>query len=246
MKKWLWILASLFLLLAAAFAFALRPAAVLVGDGIRLSRAEFSYYYWSEYFYFREAYGEYLSGTVDFSKPLDTQNYSGDMTWQDYLTEQALSVAADTLAMSLAAEDAGFSLPPSYESALEDTWNNFLSQSGGDLTEYLKRSYGQGAREDSFRLYLYRSHLAAAYADLLYDAADPTDKEIEDYYRSHAGEYLDEYGLTAEDSWQQQAREDLLAELARDELARLRTERQFRVNYNAIKIVPPAGLYEEK
>lgn len=246
MKNWRWPIAVLCLVLAAVVIFLLRPpAAVLIGDRISLSRTEFSYYYWSEYFYFREAYGEYLSDTVDFSKPLDSQNYSADMTWQDFLVEEALSVAADTLSMTLAAEDAGFSLPPEYEESLEATWSDFLVQSGGDLNGYLRRSYGQTAEEDSFRLYLYRSHLAAAYADSLYAALDPSPEEVEAYYRSHAGEYLDEYGLTAEDNWQSQAKEDLIAELARDQLARLRADCHFRTNHRAVKIVPPAGLYEE-
>ena len=219
---------------------------MLICDRIRLSSTEFSYYYWSEFFYFQEAYGDYISDAVDLSKPLDSQHYDESRTWQDYLVEEALSVAADTLSMALAAEDAGFLLPQEYKDALESTWDNFLLQSDGDLDGYLKASYGRGADSDSFRLYLYRSHLAAAYADSIYGALDPTQDQIRDYYDRHAGEYLDEYGLTAEDNWQDQARADLIRELARSQLAQLRAACDFRVNYDEVKIVPPAGLYEEK
>lgn len=246
MKKRLWLILPCILLAVILSLLFLRPSPVLVCDRVSLSPTEFSYYYWSEFFYFQEAYGAYLSDAVDLSAPLDQQAYSQTQTWQDYLVEEALSVAADTLSMALTAEDAGFALPQDYEESLENTWNGFLLQSDGDLKSYLKDSYGRGADAESFRLYLYRSHLAAAYADSLYAALDPTDEEIAAYYGNHAGEYLDEYGLTAEDDWQAQAREDLIQELAQAQFLEIRASYDFRVNYDAVKIVPPAGLYEEK
>lgn len=246
MRKWLWFLVPCVLLAGALSFLLLRPKPVLVCDRASLSQTEFSYYYWSEFFYFQEAYGEYLAGTVDLTAPLDQQAYSPEQTWQDYLVEESLSVAADTLAMAFAAEDSGFVLPADYEETLESTWNSFLVRSNGDLEGYLQASYGKKADSASFRLYLYRSHLAAAYADTLYDRLDPTDAEIAAYYADHAGEYLDDYGLTKEDDWAPQAREDLIQELAQSQLAELRAACNFRVNYDAVKIVPPAGLYEEK
>ena len=60
------------------------------------------------------------------------------------------------------------------------------------------------------------------------------------------GEYLDAYGLTAEDDWQQQAKNDLMQELFRNKLAQLKAACNFRANYHAVKIVPPVGLYEDK
>lgn len=244
MKRFLWILAPV-LLLAVAAALLLRPAAVLTWEGGSLSSTEFSYYYWSEFFYFREAYGEYLSDSVDFSKPLQDQTTDDGRSWQDALTEEALSVAADTLSVAFAAEDAGFSLPTEYEDALEETWNGFLQQSNGDLDAYLQDSYGKGADRDSFYRYLYRSHLAAAYTDHLYESLSPADEEIAAYYEAHAGEYLDNYGLTKDDPWQEQAKQDLTEELFRDQLAAIRAAASFTVHRNAVNIVPPKGLYEE-
>ena len=246
LKKWLWYLLPCVLLAAALPFLFLRPRPVLVCDRDSLSPTEFSYYYWSEFFYFQEAYGEYLADAVDLSAPLDQQAYSQEQTWQDYLVEESLSVAADTLAMAFAAEDAGFSLPPDYEEALEATRSSFLVRSDGDLEGYLKASYGRKANSKSFRLYLYRSHLAAAYAESLYTALDPSEEDVTAYYADHAGEYLDNYGLTKEDDWAPQAREDLIQELAQAQLAELRAACSFRVNYDAVKIVPPVGLYEEK
>lgn len=242
MKRFWWIPVVLCLILVATiFLTAPKPAVLTSGD-FSMDNTTFGYYYWSEFFYFSEAYGDYLSGSVDLSKPLDQQRYSDSLTWQDFLIQEALSVAADTMTMVFAAEQAGFTLPEDYETALNDTWNRFLTQSGGDLQAYLQDSYGKKADPDSFYRYLRHSHVAAAYADLLYNSLNPSDEEIQAYLDDHAGEYLDE-GL-AEELWFRQAKEDLIGQLHSEQVRQLRAACDFQVNYNAIRIQPPKGLYQ--
>lgn len=242
MKRYWWIPVVLILAAGAAFLLLSPQPAVLTAGDFRLDNTGFGYYYWSEFFYFSDAYGDYLGSAVDLSKPLDQQTYGPGTTWQDYLIEEALSVAADTMTMVFAAEEAGFVLPADYEAALENTWSGFVLQSGGDLEAYLKDSYGKKATADSFRTYLFHAHMASAYADQLYESLNPSAEDIADYRDDHAGEYLDQ-GLAQED-WDARAREDLIAQLHAEQVRQLRAKYDFQVNYQAVDIVPPKGLYE--
>ena len=211
--------------------------AVMTSGDFQLSATEFSYYYWSEFFYLKDAYGEYLEGVVDLSRPLDEE-------WEAQLTQQALDVAADTLSLVFAAEKEGFVLPHDYAESLETTWDSFADAAGGDLEGYLQASYGKKATVESFRAYLEHAHLANAYADHLFESLDPSEEEIEQYLQDHMGEYLDE-GLTDEAA-SVRAREDLLRELHGEQVRALRAQCDFQIDRNCIKIVPPKGLYNTK
>ena len=59
--------------------------AVVVSGDFSLDNTQLAYFYWSEYFYFSGAYGDYLDGLVDFTQPLSQQSYSEDQSWEDYL-----------------------------------------------------------------------------------------------------------------------------------------------------------------
>ncbi len=175
---------------------------VRCGD-LTLDNTQLAYFYWSEYFYFAGAYGDYLEGVVDFSKPLSQQAYSESQSWQDYLLEETLATIQETLAMVFAAQAADFTLPEDMQQELETVVENFRTAAteGGyeDLDGYLRASYGAGAEEASFRTYLTWSYLASAYADRLFETIAPTEEEILDYYEGHAGEYLENYGVSRDD-----------------------------------------------
>ena len=222
------------LVLAVLLLTGCRKAVMTSGD-FRLSATEFSYYYWSEFFYLKDAYGEYLDGVVDFSEPLDE-------AWETQLIDQSLDVAADTLALVFAAEEEGFTLPDDYAESLQDTWESFEAAADGDLTAYLQASYGKKATAESFRLYLEHAHLANAYADHLFESLDPTEAEIGAYLENHMGEYLDE-GITEEAELHARAEEDLLHELHGEQVRALRARCDFQIDRNSISIVPPEGLY---
>ena len=76
MKRW-WIAAvAVPLVLIVVFGVALGFGSaranhpVVVCGGVELTNTELAYCYWSEYFYYAEAYGDYLDGIVDFSTHL--------------------------------------------------------------------------------------------------------------------------------------------------------------------------------
>lgn len=242
MKKYWWIFLLLAVLVTAAILFSPQPTVMVAGD-LTLDNTGFAYYYWSEFFYFKEAYAEYLDGSVDFSQPLSGQVYEGTMTWEDYLVEETLNVAADTLAMVLAAREAGFVMPEDYENSLNETWAGFMTNAGGDMDTYLQDSYGRDADQISFFTYLDNCHLAAAYAEHLYLALDPTVGEVDAYLEDHMGEYLDA-GITDPTEQTQQAREDLILELHGEQVRQIRADANVQVNSKAIRLRAPKGLYE--
>lgn len=224
---------------------------VVVFQDRELSNTELGYYYWSEFFYFSEAYGEYLADVVDFSRPLQDQPYDETQSWQDYLLEETLSTVRDNLAMVAEAESHEFTLTGDYDNTYQQVLVNFASaaQSGGygNLEEYLRASYGAGATEESFRAYLHDAHLAAAYADLLLEQCLPTDEDCRTYFQNHQAEYETYYDAQADDetTWMEQVRSDIQTERYQNEIRAIRSAYSCQVNYDAIVLTPPDGLYEE-
>lgn len=223
---------------------------LLCGDRT-LDNTELAYYYWSEFFYFSEAYGAYLEGTVDFSRPLEEQPYDEAQSWQAYLLEETLAMARDNLAMVQQAEKEGFALPEEYDTTYQQVLVRFASAavSGGyDSTEaYLRASYGSGAGEESFAAYLHDVHLAAAYADALLEQCLPTEAECREYFAGHQAEYEANYGAEADDesTWLEQVRQDLQSEQYQNRVLEIRNRYPCQVNYDAIHLTPPDGLYSE-
>ena len=223
---------------------------VLTCGDFALDNTGFAYYYWSEYFYFSEAYGDYLSETVDFTKPLADQAYDEDRSWEDYLLEEAMTTVRDTMAMVFQAEAEGFELPSEYDGTYQQVLVNFSSaaQEGGyeNLEAYLRASYGKGATRESFEEYLYHSHLAAAYADHLYETCAPTDQEVRDYFAQREAEYVGLYECDPEDesTWMELVREDLQSESYQNAFLSICDQYTFLVNYDAVVLTAPEGLYE--
>jgi len=215
-----------------------------------LSNTELGYYYWSEFFYFYEAYGEYLADTVDFSKPLSEQTYDAERTWEDYLLDEALMTVRDTMAMVFQAEEEDFQLPETYDSTYQQVLVNFAAaaQEGGykNMEAYLKASYGRNATMETFEQYLHDAHLAAAYADKLLEDSMPTDEEVRAYFAARQAEYLALYEIDAEDetTWLALARQDLQNETYQNAFLTICNRYAFQVNKDAVELTPPVGLYE--
>lgn len=212
---------------------------VIKSEDFRLSNTEFSYYYWSEFFYYQDVYQEYLQDTVDLSKPLDTQMYDETQTWQDFMTERTITMVEETMSLVFSAWDEGYEMTQEYEDALDDVIVNFTDAAMGqeykNVDAYLQASYGKGADEDSFRQYLYCTHLASSYADELYTRSAPTEEQAQAYYDRNPGAY-EEGGL-------EQATEDLHSENYNNAILEVLNTYTFTVNRDNIRITAPEGLY---
>ena len=254
MKRIWIIIASLVLvltLIAAGFLLLHRDREPVMTCGeFALDNTSLAYYYWSEFFYFSEAYGAYLEGAVDFTKPLKDQPYDADLSWEDYLLEETLNTVRDTMVMVFEAKEQGFTLPAEYDGIYQQVLVNFAgaAQEGGyaDLEAYLRASYGKRADRDSFETYLYQSHLAAAYADKLLEASMPTDDEARAYFGQRVAEYVELYDADPEDesTWLELAKADLQQENYQNAFLSIRSKYTFLVDADKAVLTPPAGLYE--
>ena len=222
---------------------------VLTCGDYELDNTTLAYYYWSEYFYFSEAYGDYLEGTVDFSKPLKDQPYDDNRSWEDYLLEETLNTVRDTMVMVFEAKKAGFTMPAEYDGTYQQVLLNFsvAAQEGGyeTLERYLQASYGRTATQAGFEAYLYDSHLAAAYADHLMEGCLPTDQEARDYFAQRQAEYVELYDADPADetTWLELARADLQQETYQNAFLTIRSGYPFLVNTDNAVLTPPSGLY---
>lgn len=209
---------------------------VMKSDDFKLSNTEFAYYYWTEFNYSKEA----LQQQIDPSKPLDTQMYDDTQTWQDYLIGHVLSMVEETMCLVFAAWDEGYEMTTEYEEALDDVIVNFTDAAMGqeykNLSAYLKALYGKGADEDSFRQYLYCTHLASAYADELYSRSAPTEEEAQAFMEKNSGAYAE--GAL------EQAMEDLHAENYNNAILEVINAYSFTIHRENIRITAPEGLYE--
>ena len=252
MKRWWTIGAAIIAVLALITVGFLLPGnskPVMTCGDFELDNTELAYYYWSEFFYFSEAYGEFLGDSVDFSKPLAGQSYDQDRSWEDYLLEETLNTVRDTMVMVFEAEETGFTLPAEYDGMLQQVLLNFsvaAQESGHETLEaYLRASYGKKADRDSFETYLYQTHLAAAYADQLLADCMPDDDAVREYFAKRQAEYVEYYDADPDDesTWLEQAGADLQQETYHNAFLQLRSRYTFLVNADNAVLKPPSGLY---
>ncbi|MCQ2418994.1 MAG: hypothetical protein MJ085_04330 [Clostridia bacterium] len=175
------------------------PAVVLTSNNCSLTNEAFAFYYWGEYLYYLNQVDH---PPFDTSRPLSEQPYDDSLSWQDYLIRQAMLTAEQTIAFSEAAEAEGFTLPEEYQAQMDEQIQAHCeqaSQVGLELGAYLESRYGKGATEDFFRDYLYRTSLATAYTDHLYNSFVFTPTQADAYLEKNRSQYenLDGYGDTS-------------------------------------------------
>ena len=96
---------------------------ITVGDH-EIQKAEFDYYYYSSLNSFASTYGSYLSYFgLDTSKPLDQQQYSDTMTWDDYFQQQAVNQLKNVYALTDEADEKGFEYDASSDSGFNPQWH---------------------------------------------------------------------------------------------------------------------------
>ncbi len=221
---------------------AAQAAVVTCGD-YTLANRDLNYYYWSEYFYFANAVKDQLPG-FDASVPPQAQQYDASRTWQDYFLERTLIAVRDTASMAMAARAAGFDLPDDYRAAYERVLAQMAEAAGAQgydgVDAYLRASFGPEASEQSFAAYLYDTHLASAYADALRAQIVLSDDEIDDYRQLHKDDYADQTPAQA----LAQAAEDLRDERYQNLFLDLSESYSFSINYDAIRLYQPEGLFE--
>ena len=164
-------------------------------DGEKYTVAQLNYYYSTSYISFYNNYYDYISYGMffDTSKSLKDQMYTVDMSWRDYFLQSAVDSMTEVQILNKAAEEAGFTLSEedqaAYEEAVASIETNWSSLGYSSLKQYLNMNYGKGVDMDLVKQEMYRTYVASAYSQYLYDSYDYSVEELDAYYAEHADEY---------------------------------------------------------
>ena len=163
---------------------------ITVGDH-EIQKAEFDYYYYSSLNSFASTYGSYLSYFgLDTSKPLDQQQYSDTMTWDDYFQQQAVNQLKNVYALTDEANEKGFEYDATSDyDDMVSSIQSYAEQQGVSEDEYCKSVFGSDATLEGIKPYVEMSGLASAYYNDVEDNIEVTDDEINTYYDENKDNY---------------------------------------------------------
>lgn len=163
---------------------------ITVGDH-EIQKAEFDYYYYSSLNSFASTYGSYLSYFgLDTSKPLDQQQYSDTMTWDDYFQQQAVNQLKNVYALTDEANEKGFEYDATSDyDDMVSSIQSYAQQQGVSADEYCKSVFGSDATLEGIKPYVEMSGLASAYYNDVKDNIEVTDDEINTYYDENKDNY---------------------------------------------------------
>ena len=163
---------------------------ITVGDH-EIQKAEFDYYYYSSLNSFVSTYGSYLSYFgLDTSKPLDQQQYSDTMTWDDYFQQQAVNQLKNVYALTDEANEKGFEYDATSDyDDMVSSIQSYAEQQGVSEDEYCKSVFGSDATLEGIKPYVEMSGLASAYYNDVEDNIEVTDDEINTYYDENKDNY---------------------------------------------------------
>ena len=171
---------------------AIKHANTVVGSmgDLKLTNAELQLYYWMQVYDFVDYYGYYASYFgLDYTAPLDTQEVSEGVTWQQYFLDSAVQNWQTYTALTLEAEANNFELPQDYQELLDKLEENMLKSAteAGFTTvdEMLADEMGAGVTYAQYCEYLRRYYTGYAYFQQEYDKIAPTDAEIEAYFTAN-------------------------------------------------------------
>lgn len=156
-----------------------------------IQKAEFDYYYYSSLNSFASTYGSYLSYFgLDTSKPLDQQQYSDTMTWDDYFQQQAVNQLKNVYALTDEANEKGFEYDATSDyDDMVSSIQSYAQQQGVSADEYCKSVFGSDATLEGIKPYVEMSGLASAYYNDIEDSIEVTDDEINTYYDENKDNY---------------------------------------------------------
>lgn len=156
-------------------------------DEKSISKSEFEFYYNQTVSSAANNYMYTLQG-LDTSKALDEQSYSDDLTWKDYLEQQATQslVQVKALVKDAKANDFEGDVDGEYDKLCEQFAEYAKSQ---DMSEkdYYKQMFG-GTKAD-LEEYMREMLLAQLWQEEVSKTKEPTVDEIEAYYEENKTDY---------------------------------------------------------
>ena len=163
-------------------------------NGEKYTVAQLNYYYSNEYVNFYNNYYSYISYGMFFDpqQSLADQEYAEGTSWRQYFLDTAVQSMTQVQMLNEKAEDAGFTLSQeqqdSYDAQIADLQTAWQDLGYQNLDQYLNMNYGKGVDLELVKTELYRSMVASAYSESVYDSYEYSEADLGAYYLAHAND----------------------------------------------------------
>ncbi len=172
-------------------------AAVITIGNTRLTNREFSVWYWQTYYDMLNSLGYYATiYGLDSSKPLSEQPCmmsDVEMTWEQFMVEQAIVNWHSYQAMVAEAEKAGVTLSQEDQADLDSMEQNMQETASTygyeSVSAMLEADYGVGITLDDYKSFVRTLMLGNQYYSMQQEKLSPSDQELSDHYDKNKADY---------------------------------------------------------
>lgn len=171
-------------------------AAFKVGD-TEYSIAEYNYMYMNSfneiYSMLYSNYSSYISYIIDISKPLEEQDYSDGVTWDQYITDYTEeTLRRMTVVYEAAKADESYVMSDEFKTALEEFDANIEANAADyNMTaeEFIKYAYGETADLEMVREMTEKQYTYYDYSNQYANNVTVSDDELREYYANDKKSY---------------------------------------------------------
>ena len=154
----------------------------------------FQVFYWAQFGYLMNTYGEYVSYLgLDATKSLAEQSYGEDVTWEQYFLELAMDEYLQYCALYDEAVKRGIGPDEATKASLAtitEDLNTYAVQSGFESAEdYLYQVFGPGVTREDYAEYYTMYYTAQAYATEMQNSIQLSETEVEAFYEANASTF---------------------------------------------------------
>ncbi len=214
-RKWRWIALVFIVVIVLFIALAVwksnfiqrHMTAVTIGDE-KFVAMDVDYFYESAYSQVASQYGGYFEYIVDTSIPLSQQAYDDTRSWRDYLVDEGVELMQQSLILSDAAKEAGYTLSDEGQAQKDELLQQIdeLCKANGLSHKEYYAFYGAGMTEKGFIRNMDMFALANDYRVHLWNSYEFTDADYDAYYAENSKEFdsvdYAYYLVVADTSWQ--------------------------------------------
>lgn len=159
-----------------------------------LSNGLFQVFYWAQFGYLMNSYGEYAAYLgLDATKSLAEQYYGEDVTWEQYFLELAMDEYLQYCALYDEATKRGIEPDEETKASLEtieEDLESFAVQGGYESAEdYLYQVFGPGVTREDYAEYYKLFATAQLYANELQMSIQLSGDEVEAFYDANAASF---------------------------------------------------------
>ena len=162
--------------------------AVKIGD-YKVNALEYRYYYTDAKMALINEYGtEMAANGVDFNKPLEDQIYSENISWADYIHNQAIAELTEIYGMYGAAEKAGHVMSETMQASIDTYMDSLVSSATSQnlsADKYLNQTYGKNIGLEEIREFATRRYYAVDYVNKVEGEFQPTVEDLKAYYEAN-------------------------------------------------------------